>query len=97
MQLEEKIAPAPNVIEQRVADETVLLDLSSELYFGLDPVGTRVWELLGSGQTVQAIYDQLVTEFDVDATRLLNDLRAVLNELRDAGLVVAVEQAEGNH
>ena len=40
-----------DVLFQEVAGETVLLDLNSESYFGLDEVGTRIWTLLNEGRT----------------------------------------------
>ena len=44
MNLNQTIAHSPNVISQEVSGETVLLDLDSEHYFGLDSVGTRIWQ-----------------------------------------------------
>ena len=44
-----------NVLSQEVAGETVLLDLASESYFGLDEVGTRVWQMLKQGMGREAI------------------------------------------
>ena len=46
MNLNQTIALSPQVISQEVAGETVLLDLESECYFGLDAVGTRIWQLI---------------------------------------------------
>ena len=72
---------------QEVDGESVLLDLSSERYFGLDPVGTRIWSLLEDHDSLQAIADILCEEYDADPERIGTDLVALIGQLRDAGLV----------
>jgi hypothetical protein len=52
---ERKIKISPDVLFQEVSGETVLLDLESEHYFGLDAVGTRIWGLIGEGVSVDAM------------------------------------------
>ena len=46
--------------------EAVLLDLASGTYFGLDAVGTRIWELLDQRQPLAAILDAILDEYDVE-------------------------------
>jgi hypothetical protein len=72
---------------QQTGDESVLLDLASEQYFGLDAVGTRVWQLLEGDPDVQAAHAALAGEYDVDAAQLEADLLALLGQLADAGLI----------
>ena len=79
--------PSAHVRLQRTGDESVLLDLASEQYFGLDAVGTRVWQLLETDSDVQAAHAALVSEYDVDAAQLEADLLALLGQLADAGLI----------
>jgi hypothetical protein len=72
---------------RQVGDEAVLLQLKTEQYLGLDPVSTRIWQALTAGGTVQAAYDSLLAEFDVDAERLRADLDEFVQELLRFGLV----------
>ena len=65
----------------------MLLDLSSEQYFGLDPVGTRIWELLDGHTTLHVIHQQLCGEYDADPTRIQDDMVKLAEELLAAGLV----------
>lgn len=85
--LAQSIHRRDDVVFQEVAGEAVLLDLASETYFGLNPVGTRIWQLIGAGARLQAIRDTLVAEYDADAERIGNDLLALATQLRDSGLV----------
>ena len=87
MNLNQSITVCPDVISQEVSGETVILDLNSENYFGLDEVGTRIWQLIEEKGNLQAIFDQLLTEYDVGEAQLLEDLEALLDQVADIGLV----------
>jgi hypothetical protein len=76
-----------DVLFQEVGGEAVLLDLASEQYFGLDPVGTRIWELLDGGTALAQVHRTLCAEFDADAQRIGGDLLTLAQALADAGLV----------
>ena len=76
-----------DVLFQEVGGETVLLDLASEQYFGLDAVGTRVWQLLNEGLGQGETVDTLLDEYEVERERLEADVRELLASLLDAGLI----------
>ena len=83
-----------DVLFQEVAGETVLLDLASEQYFGLDEVGTRIWALLGEGKAIDAIVSVLLEEYEVERARLESDVRELLGSLLEAGLIRAAGGAD---
>ncbi|MFK8049230.1 MAG: PqqD family protein [Halioglobus sp.] len=87
MNLKQTIALSPDVISQEVSGETVLLDLESENYFGLDEVGTRIWQLIKETNDLQLIFDTLLKEYDVSEERLQQDLTTLLTEIEGMGLV----------
>ena len=76
-----------DVLAQEISGETVLLDLASESYFGLDAVGTRVWQLLNEGQGQSAMVDTLLEEYEVDRETLERDISELLDRLSGAGLI----------
>jgi hypothetical protein len=80
---------APQVMARQVGSETVILDLASGLYFGLDEVGTRVWELIGAGRSVDTICETLQDEYDVAGETLRKDVLALVDDLRSRGLLAA--------
>lgn len=86
MNLNQAISLSPDVISQEVSGETVLLDLASENYFGLDEVGTRVWQLIRETGDLQAVYSTLLQEYEVSEQQLQQDLQALLTEIADQGL-----------
>lgn len=77
------------VLFQEVSGETVLLDLASESYFGLDSVGTRIWTLLKDDKSVGQVLDALLEEYEVDRETLEADLAELLDNLLAAGLIEA--------
>ncbi len=89
MNLTNTVSIPPQVMARTVGEETVLLDLASGTYFGLDPVGTRIWQLISEGKTVAAVCDNMLAEFDVSRDTLEADVMHLLGELRDKGLVNA--------
>lgn len=75
-----------SVIHAFVGGEAVLLDTESGLYFGLDEVGTRIWQLLVAGATEESIVDQLLEEYDVERAQLRADVASFLAALVTKGL-----------
>ena len=76
-----------DVLHQEVGGEAVLLDLASEQYFGLDPVGTRIWTLLDGSTSLEQVHAKLCAEYDADPTRIASDVMTLVQALLDAGLV----------
>jgi len=67
--------------------ETAILNLKNSVYYGLDPIGARVWQLIQEPTTLAQIRDVLKGEYDVEAARLEADIRDLLQQLADQGLV----------
>ncbi len=81
------ISVSSDVMVRKVGEESVLLDLKTERYLGLDDVSARFWDLLTSGGSIQSAYETLVEEFEVDPERLRKDLDDFVQELLQFGLV----------
>ena len=76
-----------NVLIRFLDQESVLLNLNTERYFGLDSVGTRMWQLVTSGPTIEGAYFQLIEEYDVDPDTLRSSLAELLEHLVENGLI----------
>lgn len=76
-----------DVLSQELAGESVLLDLASESYFGLDAVGTRIWQLLQGGADESGLVDALLDEYEVEREVLERDVAELLDRLAEAGLI----------
>ena len=82
-----KITISKDVLAQELDGETVLLDLASESFFGLDEVSTRVWQLLRDGAGRAEIIDRLLEEYEVERDVLERDIEDLLVSLAEAGLI----------
>jgi hypothetical protein len=82
-----RVTITPDQVSADLSGETVVLHLSSGVYYGLDPVAARVWELLQEPRSVGEIRDALVEEYDVDAARCERDLIGLLQTLAAAELI----------
>ena len=69
-----------------IPGETVILDPVKGVYFGLDGVGARVWELIEDPVALGAVLDALEAEYDVDRPTLEYDVRNLVADLIQAGL-----------
>lgn len=85
-----RVRASENVLVRTAAGETVLLDLDSEEFFGLDGVGARVFELIAEPLSVSAVVDVLLSEYEVDRKVLHTDITNLLVELSQRGLIVTV-------
>lgn len=67
--------------------EAVILNFEPEGYFGLDPVGARVWSLVQEPKMVKEVLDTLLKEYDVEPPVCERDLLALLQDLVAEGLI----------
>ncbi|MGH9708980.1 MAG: PqqD family protein [Candidatus Acidiferrales bacterium] len=70
-----------------LGEEAAILNMKNSVYYGLDPVGARIWRLLQQPRSVGEIRDVIVEEYDVTPERAESDLRALLEKLLGEGLV----------
>jgi hypothetical protein len=91
MNLNQTVSFSPDVISQEVSGETVLLDLQSECHFGLDAVGTRIWQLSRDGGELRTIYNILLEEYEVEEAQLKANLEALLTDACERGLITLQE------
>jgi hypothetical protein len=82
-----RVSTPADVLIRDLDGEAVLLNLNSEAYFGLDEVGARMWHHLTTATTIQAAYEQLLAEYEVEPDRLRQDLLDLIEKLVTHGLV----------
>lgn len=82
-----KISVPENVLFRQLEDESVLLNLDSEIYFGLDDVGTKMWRALTETENIRSAYELLLAEYNVEEKRLEQDLTELVNNLKERDLI----------
>ena len=76
-----------DVLISRVQEESVILNLDSERYYGLEEIGTRMLAVLGDAESIEAAYHILLKEYDVDGQVLRQDLLELVAQLVTQGLL----------
>lgn len=91
--LQTMITPATTVVVSKdqvscdLAGEAAILGLKNGVYYGLDPIGARIWNLIQTPVLVSAVRDAIVQEYDVEAERCERDLLDLLQKLGEQGLL----------
>lgn len=81
MNLSVNVIIPPQVMARQVGEETVILDLASGTYFGLDPVGARIWQLLADGKTLAEVCETMLDEYEVSREDIERDVLKLVDEL----------------
>jgi Coenzyme PQQ synthesis protein D (PqqD) len=81
-----------DVLVQDLGGESVLLNLQTERYFGLDDVGTMIWSALTQAESQEAAYAQLLATYEVEPEQLRQDLTDLIGQLIEHGLLEPLEE-----
>jgi len=88
MQLDQRFQVSDDVVAREVAGEMVLLDLASGLYFGLDPVGSRIWDRLSEGPcSLAEVCDLIEAEFDAPRDQIERDIVELATQFAEKKLI----------
>src|SRR5688572_26167808 len=85
----DRVTVPDDVLISHLQEESVILNLDSERYFGLDDVGTRFLSALTTSESIEAACEQLSEEYDVDNDVLRRDLLALVEDLVNKGLLIS--------
>ena len=83
----DRVEVPKDVLVRFVEKETVLLNLDTECYYGLDETGTRMWQVVTTAPSIEKAYEELLSEFDVEAELLRRHFSDLLGRLADFGLL----------
>ncbi len=81
------VSVAPEQLSCALGDESAILNLKNTVYYGLDPVGTRIWNLIQQPMSVRELRGRLLDEYEVDADQCEGDLLSLLETMRNEGLI----------
>ena len=84
----DRVRVPDDVLISNLQDESVILNLDSERYYGLDNVGTRFLSVLNTADSLEAAYEVLRDEYDVDAHSLRQDLLELVEGLVKQGILI---------
>lgn len=81
------VAQSSGLISSSVSGQTALMSVANGAYYGLDPVGSRIWELIAEPRTVGSVCERLLAEFEVDPAKCETQVLTFLQQLSNDGLL----------
>ena len=87
LSLADRVAVPSHVLIRFLDKESVLLNIETERYFGLDETGTRMWQVVTAAPNIETACEQLIEEYDVKPDALRSDITELLNKLIENGLL----------
>jgi hypothetical protein len=86
------VVASKDQVSCELAGEAAVLNTKTGVYYGLDPVGARVWQLVQQPRRISEVGEQIVAEYDVESQRCMSDIVALLEKLRSEGLLIEVRE-----
>jgi hypothetical protein len=81
------VVAAKDQVSCDLAGEAAILNVKSGVYYGLNPVGARIWNLMQEPRAVAEIQTAITNEYDVESERCARDLVGLLEKLLAEGLI----------
>ena len=91
----DRVEVPAHVMVRFLDNESVFLNLDTERYFGLDQTGTRMWQVITNSSNIEAAYQQLLSEFEVEPEMLRRDLSGLVEKLVENNLLQMVRSDVG--
>lgn len=82
----------PELVSSDIDGEKVMMSIESGEYFGLDPIGTRIWELIEKPIRIDELVKLLLVEFEVSKEQCVEDTIEFLNELQEKNLLLIISE-----
>jgi hypothetical protein len=87
---ESRVVASKNQVSTNLSGEAVILGLHDSVYYGLDPVGARIWALVQEPRSLASVVETITAEYDVTVERAMTDLVALAGSLIERGLLEIV-------
>lgn len=87
MKLTDTITPSKKAVARQVGEETVILHLGTGTYFGLDPVGARIWQLISEQKTLTDVCTVMLEEYDMAREDLERDVLSLAEDFASQQLI----------
>lgn len=85
--LNSTVTIASEVVSCDLVDEAAILNMKDGVYYGLNPVGAKIWNLIQKPIQVSDILEVLIDEYDVEKDVCQTDLMELLEQLLEKELV----------
>ncbi|MFC2086797.1 lasso peptide biosynthesis PqqD family chaperone [Bacteroidota bacterium] len=87
LNLESVINRNPNIIASEIDEEKVMMSIEMGEYFGIDKIGSRIWDMIEKKIKIKELIENLQEEFEVDQPTCEHDVFEFLTELYNKKLI----------
>lgn len=87
LSLDSVVVATPEQVSCGLGEESAILNMKNSVYYGMNAVGTRVWNMIGEPRSIVQLRDALLDEYEVDPARCEQDLLQLLEQMRSEGLI----------
>ncbi len=85
--LDTVVTQKPDLLSSNLDGETILLEIEKEVYYGMNRVSTRIWELLGEPRKLSAICEELLKDYAVEREQCEQEVLTFVQKLASEGLI----------
>ena len=79
------------IIQSKIGEEVVMLDMESGFYFGLNSVASIIWGMMKDGITFEVLCNKLMEQFDVERSLCEADTQELIDQLLEKKIIRVVE------
>jgi hypothetical protein len=83
----ERFIQNKTIVQSKIGEEVVMLDMDSGFYFGLNSVASVIWGLLANEISFEALIDQLMAQFDVERSLCEADTKELLDQMVEKNII----------
>lgn len=91
LDLNSVVTVSEDLIASDLDGEIVMMSIENGEYYGLDAIGSRIWELIENQKKVSELCDLLIEEFEVGREQCEKDILAFLNEMVKSNLIKTLD------
>ena len=81
-----------DIVSSDIDGETVMMSIENGKYYGMDTIGSRVWELLEVPITLTDMCTRLSEEYEIDENTCSNDVTSFLEKLKEEKLISVMDE-----
>jgi len=83
---------SPEVLSSKIDKEVILMSIKADSYFGLDPIGSHIWDLLSrQAATVNEFVELIKEEYEVDGETCKKDVQSFIDDMSVKKLILPAD------
>lgn len=86
LEMNDKISRHPDMLSAEIGGEAIMMSIEKGAYFGLNPVATRIWDLIEQPKNVAELIQTITDEYEVSAEQAADDVQGFVADMIERGI-----------